>query len=145
MARMTKVVVGYNGQLAVDTKHKLIAEQEVCNQVLDLGLLAPTVEAAMETLGVEKIKAVAHRGYFKIEDIEACEAAGITVYVSKPLRGPAVVQGFFPKRSSATTRQQTPTPVRQARRSGHAIKTPDGWAFEHKNGDAYAVNPAAKA
>src|SRR5690606_16034307 len=48
MARMTKVGVGYNVQLAVDTKHKLIAEQEVCNQVLDLGLLAPTVEAAME-------------------------------------------------------------------------------------------------
>jgi transposase len=97
MARMTKVGVGYNVQLAVDTKHKLIAEQEVCNQVIDLGLLAPTVEAAMDTLGVEKIEAVADRGYFKIEDIEACEAAGITAYVPKPIRGPAVAQGFFPK------------------------------------------------
>ncbi|SDH01132.1 Transposase DDE domain-containing protein [Pelagibacterium luteolum] len=97
MARMTKVGVGYNVQLAVDTKHKLIAEQEVCNQVIDLGLLAPTVEAAMETLGVERIEAVADRGYFKIEDIEACEAAGITAYVPKPLRGPAVAQGFFSK------------------------------------------------
>ena len=36
MARMTKVGVGYNVQLAVDTKHNLIAEQEVSNQVLDL-------------------------------------------------------------------------------------------------------------
>ncbi len=97
MARMTKVGVGYNVQLAVDTKHKLIAEQEVCNKVLDLGLLAPTVEAAMDALGVEKIEAVADRGYFKIEDIEACEAAGITAYVPKPLRGPAVAQGFFSK------------------------------------------------
>jgi transposase len=97
MARMTKVGVGYNVQLAVDTKHKLIAGQEVCNQVIDLGLLAPTVEAAMDTLGVEKIEAVADRGYFKIEDIEACEAAGITAYVPKPLRGPAIAQGFFPK------------------------------------------------
>lgn len=97
MARMTKVGVGYNVQLAVDTKHKLIAEQEVCNQVIDLGLLAATVEAAMDTLGVEQIEAVADRGYFKIEDIEACEAAGITAYVPKPLRGPAVAQGFFPK------------------------------------------------
>lgn len=25
------------------------------------------------------------------------------------------------------------------------IKTTDGWAFEHKNGDAYPANPAAKA
>lgn len=97
MARMTKVGVGYNVQLAVDTKYRLIAEQEVCNQVIDLGLLAPTVAAAMDTLGVEKIEAVADRGYFKIEDIEACEAAGITAYVPKPLRGPAVAQGFFPK------------------------------------------------
>ncbi len=51
----------------------------------------------MDTLGVEQIEAVADRGYFKIEDIEACEAAGITAYVPKPLRGPAVAQGFFPK------------------------------------------------
>lgn len=42
MARMTKVGVGYNVQLAVDVKHKLIAEQEVSNQVLDMGLLAAT-------------------------------------------------------------------------------------------------------
>lgn len=97
MARMTKVGVGYNVQLAVDTKHKMIAEQEVSNQVLDMGLLAPTTAAAMETLGVERIEAVADRGYFKIEDIEACEAAGVTAYVPKPIRGPAVREGFFSK------------------------------------------------
>jgi transposase len=97
MARMTKVGVGYNVQLAVDTKHKLIAEQEVCNQVLDMGLLAPTVEAAMDTLDVERIEAVADRGYFKIEDIEDCEKAGITAYVPKPIRGSAVREGFFSK------------------------------------------------
>lgn len=97
MAAMTKVGVGYNIQLAVDVKHKLIAEQEVSNQVLDLGLLAPTVAAAMETLDVKVIDAVADRGYFKIEDIEACEAAGITAYVPKPIRGSAVRGGFFSK------------------------------------------------
>jgi len=97
MARMTKVGVGYNIQLAVDVKHKLIAEQAVSNQVLDLGLLAQTATAAMEALGVERIDAVADRGYFKIEDIEACEAAGITPYVPKPLRGSAVREGFFSK------------------------------------------------
>ena len=97
MARMTKVGVGYNVQVAVDTKHKLIVEQEVHSQVVDMGLLAPTAEAAMEALGVERIEAVADRGYFKIEDIEACEAAGITAFVPKPVRGPAVREGFFPK------------------------------------------------
>jgi hypothetical protein len=76
---------------------KLIAEQEVCNQVIDLDLLAPTVEAAMDTLGVERIEAVADRGYFKIEDIEACEQAGATAYVPRPIRGLAVNQGYFAK------------------------------------------------
>ena len=45
-------------------KHKLIAEQVVSNRVLDLGLLAQTATAAMEALGVQKIEAVADRGYF---------------------------------------------------------------------------------
>ena len=40
---------------------------------------------------------LADRGYFKIEDIEACEAAGIVPYVPKPLRGSAVANGFFGK------------------------------------------------
>jgi transposase len=97
MPPMTKVGVGYNVQLAVDTKHKLIAEQAVSNQVVDMGLLVPTVTAAMEALGVDEIEAVADRGYFKIEDIEACEKAGITAYVPKPVRGPAVRKGFFTK------------------------------------------------
>lgn len=60
-------------------------------------LLATTANAAMEALGVEKIEAVADRGYFKIEDIEDCEAAGITAYVTKPVRGSAVREGVFPK------------------------------------------------
>ncbi|MDQ0839254.1 hypothetical protein [Sphingomonas faeni] len=58
------------------------------NQVLDLGLLAQTAAAAM---------AVADRGYFKIEDIEACGAVGVTAYVPKPIRGPGVREGFFGK------------------------------------------------
>jgi hypothetical protein len=32
--------VGYNVQIAVDAKHKLIVEQQVTNQVVDMDLLA---------------------------------------------------------------------------------------------------------
>jgi len=81
---MTTVGIAYNFLLAVDVKHKLIAEQEVCNHVLDMGLLTTTFEAAMGTLGVERIEAMADRGYFKIKDIEAHKEAGITAYVPKP-------------------------------------------------------------
>ncbi len=97
MAAHTRVAVGYNAQIAVDAQHKLIVEQEVTNQVLDLGLLTPTAAPAKEVLGVERIDVAADRGYFKFEDIEACEAAGMTPYVPKPQRGSAVREGFFAK------------------------------------------------
>jgi transposase len=97
MAGHTRVAVGYNVQLAVDAKHKLIAEQEVTNQVVDMGLLKETAEPARAILGVERIDVVADRGYFKIEDIEACDKAGLTPHVPKPQRGPAVRNGFFRK------------------------------------------------
>jgi hypothetical protein len=115
MAAHTHVAVGYNVQVAVDTKHKLIVEQQVTNQVVDMGeagqrfrqaelggmarrgLLTQTAEAAKDVLGVETIEAVADKGYFKIEDIEACEKAGIVPYVPRPQRGPSVKAGYFRK------------------------------------------------
>jgi len=97
MAAHTKVAVGYNIQVAVDIKHKLIVEQQVTNQVVDMGLLTKTAEPAKEVLGVERIAVVADRGYFKIEDIEACEKAGIEPYVPRPQRGPSVRAGLFRK------------------------------------------------
>jgi transposase len=97
MAAHTRVAVGYNVQVAVDTKHKLIVEQQVTNQVVDMGMLTQTAEPAKEILGVETIDVVADKGYFKIEDIEACEKAGMTPYVPRPQRGPSVKAGLFRK------------------------------------------------
>jgi transposase len=97
MAAHTRVAVGYNVQIAVDAKHKLIVEQAVSNQVLDVGLLAQTAQAAKEVLGVDQIDAVADRGYYKVEDIEACEKAGIVPHVPRPQRGAAVREGLFRK------------------------------------------------
>jgi transposase len=97
MAAHTKVAVGYNIQVAVDAKNKMIVEQAVTNQVVDMGLLTQTAEPARAILEVETIDVVADRGYFKIEDIEACEKAGLTPYVPKPQRGSSVRNGFFRK------------------------------------------------
>jgi transposase/IS5 family transposase len=97
MAAHTKVGVGYNIQIAVDAKNKMIVEQAVSNQVVDMGLLTQTAEAARDILEVEKIDVVADKGYFKIEDIEACEKAGMTPYVPRPQRGSSVKNGFFRK------------------------------------------------
>ena len=97
MAAHTHVAVGYNAQIAVDAKHKLIVEQQVTNQVVDMGLLTETAEPAKEILGVETIDVVADKGYFKIEDIEACEKAGMMPYVPRPQRGPRCSEGLFRK------------------------------------------------
>ncbi len=98
MATYPKVGVGYNAQVAVDAKHQLIVEQEVTNAGSDLGQLAPTAIPAKEALGVGTIQATADRGRYKGEDIAACEAAGITAFVPKPLgRGAAASKGLFPK------------------------------------------------
>ena len=97
MAAHTRVAVGYNAQVAVDAKNKMIVEQAVTNQVVDMGLLTQTAEPARDILGVETIDVVADRGYFKAEDIEACEKAGCIPHVPKPQRGSSVRQGFFRK------------------------------------------------
>ncbi|KQN05188.1 IS1182 family transposase [Sphingomonas sp. Leaf25] len=97
MVAHSRVTVGYNAQVAVDAKHSLIVEQHVTNACNDMGLLAPTVGAAMDALGVERIEAVADMGYHSGDDIVACEAAGITPYIPRPRRGTAVGNGLFPK------------------------------------------------
>lgn len=97
MAAHTHVAAGYNAQVAVDARHKLIVEQQVTNQVLDIDLLTLTAEPAKEILDVETIAVVADRGYFKTEDIEACEKAGMEPYVPRPQRGPSVRAGFYHK------------------------------------------------
>lgn len=92
-----KTTVGYNAQVAVDAKHKLIVEQHVTNAGTDMGLLAPTAGAAKDALDVEQIDVVADMGYYKGEDIEACEANGITPFVARPRRGSAIANGRFSK------------------------------------------------
>jgi Transposase DDE domain len=92
MAAYTKVGVGYNVQIAVDAKNKMIVEQAVTNDVLDMGLLQQTAEPARQILDVETINVVADKGYFKSEDIAACEKAGLT-WRTLPLPGLSPVSG----------------------------------------------------
>jgi Transposase DDE domain len=75
----------------------MIVDQDVTNDVLDMGLLTQAAEPARAILEVETIDVVADRGTFKIEDIAAREKAGMTPYVPKPQRGSSVSNGFFRK------------------------------------------------
>lgn len=76
--------VGYNTQIGVDSKYKLIVAHEVTNAVSDRGHLANIAKEAKETAGVEAAELVADRGYYECEQVKQCEDAGVTVYVDKP-------------------------------------------------------------
>ena len=58
--------------------------------------LAPNRSAAADHALVE-LDAVADGGYYKIKDMEDCEAGGITPFVPKPDRSPARSSGHFTK------------------------------------------------
>jgi len=90
-------VVGYNVQVAVETKHHLIIAHEVINEGSDRAQLSPMAKAAKATLGVEKLDAVADRGYFSGEEILACDSAGITVTLPKPMTSGMLARGRFGK------------------------------------------------
>jgi transposase len=90
-------IVGYNVQVAVETKHHLIITHEVTNVGTDRSQLSSVAQQAKEALGVEKLDAVADRGYFNGEEILACDNAGITVTLPKPMTSNSKAAGRFGK------------------------------------------------
>src|SRR3982075_2200078 len=90
-------MVGYNVQSAVDTKHHLIVTHEVTNVGSDRSHLSRMSEQARAAIGSEAIEAVADRGYYSGEEIVACEQAGVTVYLPKPMTSGINVKGRFGK------------------------------------------------
>ena len=90
--------VGYNVQSVVDTKHHLIVTHEVTNVGIDKGQLSKMAEQAREALQADIVEAIADKGYFNSEEIAACEDAGITVYVPKPITSNARFEGRYDKR-----------------------------------------------
>jgi transposase len=76
--------VGYNVQSAVDAEHHHIVAHDVTNIGIDKGHLGSMAEQARDPLEAETIEASADSGYFKSEEIAACEDAGIVTYVPRP-------------------------------------------------------------
>src|SRR5438876_3734211 len=90
-------VVGYNVQVAVDTEHHLIVTHEVTNTGSDRSQLANISLQAKDALGVDHLDAVADRGYFSSNEILACDQAGVTVTLPKPMTSGAKSDGRFGK------------------------------------------------
>ena len=96
LSKRGQTIAGYNVQIAVDDRHKLIVASEVVNDGNDTGQLHAMAVAAKEALGVETLQAAADTGYFNGETLKACEADAIVAYVPEPDRtGATAAQGRF--------------------------------------------------
>jgi transposase len=125
-------VAGYNVQIAVDDKHKLIAESDVVNEGNDVGQLHRMAKAAKETLDVETLQAVADSGYYNGAELKACEEDGIVAYVPQPERNSRLAaQGRFTNENfaydAAAGRYRCPAgellqPTKQPRTNGDRLE-----------------------
>jgi transposase len=90
-------IVGYNVQAAVDIKHHLIVTHEVTNEGTDRAQLSNVAEQTKDVLQTDALDVVADRGYFNGAEILACDQAGITVTLPKPLTSGIKAKGRFGK------------------------------------------------
>jgi transposase len=99
-------LVGYNVQAVVEAKHHLIVAHEVTNQGHDRAQLANMARQAKDATGAPELTVLADRGYFSGEEILACEQAGATPYVPKPITSGAKAAGRFGKQDFVYSPEQ---------------------------------------
>ena len=75
---------GYNVQIAVDDKHKLIVAQDVTQDGNDSHQLSPMLERSQEIMQSDKLTGLADSGYYDGDQLKSCEGNQMTVYVAVP-------------------------------------------------------------
>jgi hypothetical protein len=78
-------------------QHHLIVAHEVTNVGSDRHQLASMAAQTRSEMGVDTLNVVTDRGYYDSQEILACEEAGITVTLPKPLTSGAKAAGRFSK------------------------------------------------
>jgi transposase len=90
-------LVGYNAQLAVDAKHKLIAADEVTSEVNDYKQLADVALEAKKNLDLKRTEVVADKGYYNATEVSRCVDQGITPLIPKADTSANTKQGLYGK------------------------------------------------
>jgi transposase len=90
-------LVGYNAQIAVDAKHKLIAAQDVTNEVNDLQQLANVALEAKANLELTRTEVVADAGYYNASEVNRCVEHGITTFIPKSDTSANSARGLYGK------------------------------------------------
>jgi transposase len=91
------MIVGYNAQLAVDAKHKLIAADDVTNEGTDYQQLASVALEAKTNLALTKTEVVADAGYYNAAEVSRCVEHGITPYLPKADTSANTARGLYGK------------------------------------------------
>ena len=91
------MMVGYNAQTAVDAKHKLIAADDVTNEVTDLHQLADVALEAKANLELKGAEVVADAGYYNAAEVSRCVEQGLTPYIPKADTSANTARGLFGK------------------------------------------------
>jgi transposase len=91
------MMVGYNAQVAVDARHKLIAADEVTNEVTDFKQLANVALEAKANLELKQAEVVADAGYYNAAEVSRCAEQGLTAYVPKADTSANTAQGLYGK------------------------------------------------
>ena len=78
------LVGGYNCQIAVDDRHKLIVAEDVVQEGNDSAQLEPMMTKSREAMGSKGLVGLADSGYFNGAGLKSCEDQGMEAYVSIP-------------------------------------------------------------
>ena len=90
-------MVGYNAQMAVDAKHKLIAADDVTNEGTDLHQLADVALEAKANLEFKQAEVVADAGYYNAAEVSRCVEQGITPHIPKADTSANTARGLYGK------------------------------------------------
>jgi transposase len=90
-------IVGYNAQLAVDAKHKLIAAEDVTNDVTDYRQLADIALEAKNNLDLKQTEVLADKGYYNAAEVSRCVEQGISPLIAKADTSANTKQGLYGK------------------------------------------------
>jgi transposase len=96
LSKRGQTLAGYNVQIAVDDRHKLIVASEVVNDGNDTGQLYNMAKTAKDELGVETLTVLADTGYYNSIGLKECEDDAIVAYVPLAERNARLeLQGRF--------------------------------------------------
>jgi transposase len=89
--------VGYNAQMAVDARHKLIAADDVTNDVTDYEQLANVALEAKANLELKQTEVVADSGYYNASEVSRCVEAKIQPMIPKADTSANTARGLYGK------------------------------------------------